>query len=366
MKKTIAAAVAVMYMAAAALTAQAAPEISAKAAILIEAGTGTVLYEKNADEPMLVASITKIMTALIVIETCDIGGMVTVSGEAAGVEGSSLYLEAGETVPLRQLLYGMMLESGNDAAAAVACHAAGSIEAFTDLMNERAKSLGCANTHFDNPHGLDSEDHHSSARDMALISAEAMKNEEFKRIVSTKSISIGGESYKNHNKLLWNYEGAVGVKTGYTKAAGRTLVSCAERDGMTLICVTLSDPDDWDDHMSLYDEAFASWKVYKTPAAGEEIARVPVISGTEDTASAAPQESCAVLLPIDAEVTTRVEVPRFVYAQVNKGDRAGTLRVFHDGCEIFTSEINYTETVDRDRTQLVSFWQRLSNKLIGR
>jgi len=365
-KKIITAAVAVLYLAAAALTAKAAPEISAKAAILIEAGTGTVLFEKNADEPMLVASITKIMTALVALETCDIGGTVTVSAEAAGVEGSSLYLEAGETVPLRQLLYGMMLESGNDAAAAVACHAAGSVAAFTDLMNERAESLGCTNTHFDNPHGLDSEDHHASARDMAIISAEAMKNEEFKRIVSTKSISIGGESYKNHNKLLWNYDGAVGVKTGYTKAAGRTLVSCAERDGMMLICVTLSAPDDWDDHTILYDDAFSSWKVYKTPAVGENVVQVPVISGTKDTAAAAPRESGIMLIPADAVMTTEVEVPRFVYARVNEGDRAGTLRVFRDGKEIFTSEINYTETVDRDDTQLVSFWQRLSDRLSGR
>ena len=170
-----------------------------------------------------------------------------------------MYLREGEKLSVRELLYGLLLHSGNDAATALACHIAGSEAEFARLMNEKAAELGMENSSFENPHGLDGEARHASARDMALLTAAALDNALFCEIVATKEISLAGRSFKNHNKLLWNCEGVIGVKTGYTKAAGRTLVSACAREGSTLICVTLCDGDDWNDHSRLYDWAFENF-----------------------------------------------------------------------------------------------------------
>ena len=176
--------------------------------------------------------------------------------EAAGIEGSSLYLKAGDTRSVRELLYGLMLRSGNDAAAALAVCCDGSVEAFVARMNTRARELGLRQTHFANPSGLDDEDHYSTARELALLARAAMENRTFREVVSTRSITIDGRTMTNHNKLLWRYEGALGVKTGYTRTAGRILVGAAERDGRRLIAVTIADPNDWADHAALYDYGF--------------------------------------------------------------------------------------------------------------
>ncbi len=231
-----------------------AVEVSATAAVLLDADTGQVLYEKNGDEQMLIASTTKIMTALVVLEQAGLDDTVTVTRDHMA-EGSSMYLKPGETVRVEELLYGLLLCSGNDAALALtAC--AGGPEPFVALMNEKAAALGMTRTSFANPNGLDAEGHYSTARDMAVLAAAAMEEPTFRRICSSRSVTIGQRTMENHNRLLRQVEGCIGLKTGYTKAAGRTLVSCAERGGCRLIAVTLRDSDDWADHAALYEYGF--------------------------------------------------------------------------------------------------------------
>ena len=233
------------------------PQVSAKSAALLDGTTGECLYEKNGDQRALNASTTKIMTGLLVCEAGDLGRTVTVPETAAGTEGSSMYLKSGETLTRRELLYGMMLHSGNDAALTLAISISGSEAAFVRQMNRRACALNLTQTHFANPHGLDSGENYSTALDLARLAQAALQNEQFRAVVSTKTITCAGRTLTNHNKLLWRYDGCIGVKTGYTRHAGRILVSAAERGGRMLIAVTISDPDDWRDHVSLLDYGFA-------------------------------------------------------------------------------------------------------------
>ncbi|WP_145523947.1 D-alanyl-D-alanine carboxypeptidase family protein [Virgibacillus sp. SK37] len=252
--------------------ASAAPGVSANNAVLIEQSTGRVLFEKDAHSQESIASITKIMTAIIAIESGKMKEKVTVSREAIYTEGSSIYLEQGEKMTLEDLVYGLMLRSGNDAAVAIAEHVGGSLEGFVYLMNEKAKWLGMENTHFDNPHGLDSDNHYSSAYDMAILTKYAMNNEKYKEISGTTSYKSDGRTYSwvNKNKLLTQYyEYCTGGKTGFTKKTGRTLVSTASKDGMDLIAVTLNAPDDWKDHMSLYEWGFENFDMKTLTDKGE-------------------------------------------------------------------------------------------------
>lgn len=229
-------------------------EVSATAAVLMDADMGQVLYEKNGDRQMLIASTTKIMTALVVLEHAAPDDVITVTPDHMA-EGSSMYLRAGETVRVEELLYGLLLCSGNDAALALT-ECAGGLTPFVALMNEKAAALGMAHTSFANPNGLDADGHYSTARDMAVLAAAAVENPTFRRICSSRSVTIGQRTMENHNRLLRQVEGCVGLKTGYTRAAGRTLVSCAERDGCRLVAVTLQDGNDWADHAALYDYGF--------------------------------------------------------------------------------------------------------------
>ena len=240
--------------------------VSARYACVIDALTGNVLFEKNAHERHSMASTTKIMTALVALENAELSDVVKVSNNAAGTEGSSIYLKSGEEITLEHLLYGLMLASGNDAAIAIAEHVGGSVPNFAKMMTDKAKSLGLKNTSFKNPNGLDADGHYTTAYDLAIITRAALENEKFKEIVSTKTknISNGNESYmrtlSNHNKLLSLYNGCIGVKTGYTKKTGRCLVSAAERDGFRVIAVTLNAPDDWNDHKNMLDNAFKNYR----------------------------------------------------------------------------------------------------------
>ena len=229
-------------------------EVSATAAVLMDADMGQVLYEKNGDRQMLIASTTKIMTALVVLEHAAPDDVITVTPDHMA-EGSSMYLKAGETVRVEELLYGLLLCSGNDAALALT-ECAGGLTPFVALMNEKAAALGMARTSFANPNGLDADGHYSTARDMAVLAAAAVENPTFRRICSSRSVTIGQRTMENHNRLLRQMEGCVGLKTGYTQAAGRTLVSCTERDGCRLVAVTLQDGNDWADHAALYDYGF--------------------------------------------------------------------------------------------------------------
>ncbi|MBP3950530.1 D-alanyl-D-alanine carboxypeptidase family protein [Bacillus suaedae] len=240
--------------------------VSAQGAILMEQESGRILFAKNADQPMRIASITKIMTALLAIESGKMDEMVEISTRAEGTEGSSIYLRAGEKMKLEDLVYGLMLRSGNDSAVAIAEHVGGSLEGFVYMMNEKAKQLGMLNTMFQNPHGLDDhEDHFSTAHDMALLTQYAMNYEDYQTIVSTKSHRVEGDQTRvwgNKNRLLTElYKYSTGGKTGYTKRAKRTLVSTASKEGNDYIVVTLNAPSDWHDHMNLFNWAFETYKV---------------------------------------------------------------------------------------------------------
>ncbi|HZW68643.1 MAG TPA: D-alanyl-D-alanine carboxypeptidase family protein [Pseudogracilibacillus sp.] len=233
--------------------------VSANQAVLIEQATGRVLYEKDSHEPSPVASITKVMTALLAIEYGDLKDKVSTSKRATSVGGSSIYLQVDEALSLEDLLYGLMLRSGNDAAVAIAEHIAGSVEGFSFLMNEKARYLGMTNTQFMNPHGLDEDGHYSTAYDIALLMRHAMENDVFKEISNTKSYLSENRDYKwfNKNKLLTHlYPHSTGGKTGFTKKAGRTLVSTAMKDDIELIVVTLDASNDWNDHIQLYERYF--------------------------------------------------------------------------------------------------------------
>lgn len=258
---------------------QAAPDVSAAQAILMDAESGRVLFDKEAYEARPIASITKIMTAILAIESGKMDEKATVSRNAIYTEGSSIYLEQGEQIKIQDLVYGLMLRSGNDAAVAIAEHIGGSEEGFVYLMNEKAKWLGMNQTHFTNPHGLDDEDHYSSAYDMAILTRDAMKNKQFQEISGSTSYLSENRSYswRNKHKLVTGYyENATGGKTGYTKRTGRTLVTTAEKNGHSLIVVTLNAGNDWNDHIALFEWGFE--KLTENNPENEE--KVKVTSGS--------------------------------------------------------------------------------------
>lgn len=323
----------------------AAPTVSARSAILMDRSTGRVLWAQNADERALIASTTKIMTGLLVSERCNLDAPVEIPPEAVAVEGSSMDLQAGAVYEVRTLLYGMMLHSGNDAATALAIYCAGSVENFARLMNQKAQALGLEDSHFVNPHGLDDPEHYATASDLARLTAAAMENPVFREVVSTKTISLEGRQFTNHNKLLWQYPGAIGVKTGYTSAAGRILVSCANRQGRELIAVTIHDPNDWADHAALLDYGFSTFTLEQIASAGAVLGQVPVLGGEAGFGQVVVSED--VVLPVGAEeaVLATVDVPRFVYAPVRGGDFAGVLRVYVDGAETMSVPLFWKQTV---------------------
>ena len=245
--------------------------LSAQSAILIDGATGEVIYEKNADKKMPMASTTKIMTAICTTENINSNVPIRVNSDAAGIEGSSIYLKAGEKITIKELLCGMLLNSGNDAATALALEVAGSVEKFSEIMNKTAIKIGANSTNFKNSSGLYDENHYTTARDLAKIAAYAMENPLIRWIVGLMEIKISNDGkglryLKNHNKLLWQYEGCTGIKTGYTKKCGRCLVSSAKRGSKELIAVTLNAPDDWRDHKILFDYGFKDENTPSSPA----------------------------------------------------------------------------------------------------
>ena len=256
-----------------------ADAVSARRAYAVDAVSGRVLYEKNPTERSLIASTTKIMTALIVCEQCNVLDRMRIPKEAVGIEGSSMYLKEGEVLTLQELLYGLMLSSGNDAAVALAIYCGGTVEGFAELMNDKAHNLGLTGTHFENPNGLDSPGHYSTAKDLGTLAAYAMENPIFYKTVSAKNVKVGDRYLTNHNKLLWRVAGADGVKTGFTKAAGRILVSSATRDGRRIIVVTIDDPSDWSDHAALMEEGFSRYAIGRIVNQGDRVGSVEVVGG---------------------------------------------------------------------------------------
>ena len=272
-----------------------APAVSAASAVLMDAETGRVLYAHNEQEPRAIASTTKLMTALVAAEYLggDLSETVEIKREWTGIEGTSLYLKPGETITLKTLLYGLLLHSGNDAAVALAGICGGEVETFVGWMNQRAQDLGMTNTHFSDPNGLGDENHYASALDMAKLGVACLQNPTVAEILSTRTITLEGRQLTNHNKLLWQYEGCTGMKTGYTRQAGRTLVSSAERNGQTLVCVTLNDRDDWNDHKALLDYGFSAFPRQVLAEEGEELGRVPLQGSLLHMASVEARETVA-------------------------------------------------------------------------
>ena len=348
-------------------TLPAPPNTGATSAVLLDVTDDRFLLLQNADERRPMASTTKIMTALVVLEKRELDEVVTVPPEAIGVEGSSIYLFAGEQITVRTLLYALLLSSANDAAVALACHTAGSVADFALLMNARAEKMGLTDTHFTNPHGLYDEAHYTTARELALITREALKNEMFAEIVATARYSApqlgteGTRLFLNHNRLLKSYEGTVGVKTGFTKKSGRCLVSAARRDGLLLLAVTLNDAGDWQDHKMLFDWGFAHYECFSpTPAA----ITLPVVGGTKGTVAIVPTGTLSLTLPrTHGEITCVAELPRFLFSGFEAGKAVGRLLYYMDGKVIATVPLQTAEDVPR-ATLRRGFLKRLQDIFI--
>ncbi|ADG06517.1 D-alanyl-D-alanine carboxypeptidase family protein [Kyrpidia tusciae] len=304
--------------------------ISAQGAAVVDVGSGRVLYEKNGDQMMPIASLTKIVTGWLAVESGRLDERVTISANAARKEGSSVYLRAGETYTLRDLVYAMMLRSGNDAATAVAEHLAGSEARFAALMNAKAREMGLRHVHFANPHGLDAPGHGASAVDLARMTAKALQNPEFAAVVRTKyhRMPWPGEAWdrvmRNKNKMLWRYPGADGVKTGYTKRAGRCLASSATRDGHQVVVVVLKDPDDWADTARLFDHVFQTYEWVPVQAGP---ASVPVRGGVVPTVPVRVQGPDRFPIRADEKFHMDWELKPRLRAPVSRGEPVGLLRI---------------------------------------
>lgn len=338
---------------------------SAVSSILINADTGEVLYENNADEERAIASTTKIMTALLTLESGQLDRRFTVDSMAIRVEGTSMGLREGDIVTRRALCYGMLLPSGNDAANAAAVSISGSLTAFADKMNEKAAALGMTNTHFVTPSGLDADGHYSTARDMAILTRAALKNEEFRKIcgLSSAAISFGNPPYRrtlyNSNKLLARYEGCIGVKTGFTDNARRCLVSAAERDGVTLIAVTLNAADDWNDHTRLLNYGFTTVTAREIVPESFEL---EVAGGVKEKITVSPKSTVTLGLTDESEaaVTLRYYLPAFVYGGIAKGEQLGTAEIYVSDQLIETVPLIAEESCPRAEAKK-GLWEQITD-----
>ncbi len=327
-------------------------EPSARAYALYCVNNGELLLSENPDERLPIASTTKIMTTLLTLEEAEKDNRVVEFTDEMSAEGSSMYLKPGEQVRLYDLAVGMMMQSGNDAANAAAISIAGSAEKFADLMNRKAEEIGMKNTHFVTPSGLDDEAHYSTARDMALLMAYALNNNSFRTLTEQKHMTVhfvkpDGKrvTYPNHNRLLSLYDSCIGGKTGYTMTAGRCLVTAAERDGLTLVAVTLDDRDDWDDHIALYDYGFENYAAY-IPGKTSDF-RVPVVGGTSEEAAVYAQVNEGIVIPRDRvkDIQTTVIMPPFLYAPTQGESAVGRVLYTLDGEKIGESPLLIADSI---------------------
>ena len=317
-------------------------EISAKAAIVISADTNEVVFEKNAYKKLPMASTTKIMTSILALEYGANNFMYSVTEEMVSVEGSSIGLLPGDKISLKTLVKGMLLESGNDAANSVAHIVGGSIDDFVSLMNYKAKELGMNSTSFETPSGLDGDNHYSSAFDMALLGSYAIKNPEFRQICSSHNqiVYYGNEPYRrvfsNNNKLLKLYDGAFGIKTGFTKKSGRCLVSAVQKDGKTLVAVTLNAPDDWNDHIKMYDYSFPLVKAYNLSCDVEDV-DANVVGGDKTSVSVKMNEVTSFTTSNqDFSYTSKIFINKFLYAPVYCGDIVGFVEFYDKNSKLIS------------------------------
>ncbi len=330
-------------------------DTSARSAVVMDVQTGRVLYAKNMQEKRAMASTTKIMTTLVAIESGKLGETVKVDQGSTLVEGSSIYLKAGEQQTVENLLFGVMLRSGNDAALAVATHVGGSIPGFVEMMNRKASEIGAKDTHFANPHGLDASDHYTTAYDLALIASHALRNAKFAEIVRTKSKTIPGppdvswsRTMINKNKMLWQLEGGDGVKTGYTGKAGRCLVSSATRNGMQLVCVVLDCGPMWEDSTALLEYGFKNFAL-ETVIRKDKVAKVlNVKDGKSDFVSVKPSaEVKAALSQGEKEkLVTKTYLQETVKAPIHAGDEAGKLEVYLNDVLLGSVMLVYCESIE--------------------
>lgn len=328
-------------------------DITAKSAVVMDQQSKRILYTKNENEQLPFASTTKIMTAILAIEMCDMDQVVKIDDKAIGIEGSSIHLEKGEELKVIDLLYGLMLHSGNDAAVALAIYISGDIDNFAALMNYKAKAIGAVHTNFANPNGLPNSSHFTTAYDLALISQYAMSNDTFREIVSTKSVTIKstGDTVRvrnlvNKNKLLYSYEGANGIKTGYTDLAGRCFCGAAEKNGMQLVSVVLNSKNTYGDTTKLFDYYFNNYSYYTFFAKGEYILSIPITGSKAGEYKVYAPNDILVPLSKDEVGTTQVKYnfPKSLQAPMKKGDKIGEIQIiFKDN-----SNINIDITLQKD------------------
>ena len=345
-------------------------DVSAKSAMLMCADSGSIVWSKNENEPLPMASTTKIMTAILALEHCAAHGNneVEITPEMVRVEGTSMGLAAGDIINLEDLAKGMMLCSGNDAANAISIAVSGETEKFITLMNEKSKLIGMKNTKFSTPSGLDKDNHHSTAYDMALLGSYAMENEEFAKIVSQKSMNIKflnpskSVGYRNHNKLLRLYPHCNGIKTGFTKLAGRCLVSSAQKNGVKLICVTLNAPSDWDDHMNLYNYGFEN-TILKNFDDKNFTSSIKIKNGTKNETNVSAITDFSVSLKAGEEnaVIRKVELPEIHNAPIEKGQILGKIVYYINDKAIGKNDIVACETVLENKTQKSGFFSGIKN-----
>ena len=333
--------------------------LSAEKAIVLDAVSGQVIYEKNADSQSLIASTTKIMTALVVCEQCNVLDRVRIPKEAVGIEGSSMYLQEGEVLTIQELLYGLMLRSGNDAAVALAIYCGGTVEGFAELMNDKARTLGMKDSHFVNPNGLDAQGHYSTARDLAKLASYAMDNPIFYKTASAKNVKVGERYLINHNKLLWRVEGADGVKTGYTKAAGRILVSSATRQGRRLIGVTINAPDDWNDHSKLLEEGFTRFHMARIVTRGDCVGAVEIAGGQRGQVGLIAADDFEIALTDGEHPELVFSGAGFVYAPAVMGADAGYAHIRIGEKTVGKIPLIYGETIEPEIEKEKSLFDRL-------
>ena len=328
------------------------PEVSARTALVMDVNTGKILYDKKGEEKIFPASTTKIMTALLALENGNLAQKVKVSQNAAGVEGSSIYLTKDEIIPLEDLLYGLMLRSGNDAATAIAEEVGGNLEGFVEMMNRRAADIGAENTHFMNPSGLHHEEHYTTAKDMAMIAREAMQNPDFKKVAASKTwVCDRGEGkynyFYNKNKVVYQYEGGTGIKIGYTQAAGRTLVASSERDGIELICVVMDAPNWFQDTYRLMDYVYNLYEPV-TVLPGERPLKASFVGGGDKSyAMVGLKEDivCPIIKGGITNISVKYTIPKKVRAPIQRWQEAGTLDIYMDDVYLFSKPLYYLEDI---------------------
>lgn len=339
--------------------------LSGESYILMDELSGRVLYEKNAHNKMPMASTTKIMTALVAIENGAKDDIICIDEKAVGIEGSSIYLREGERMTLEDILYGLMLRSGNDSAVAIGIHIGGTVENFVKMMNEKADSIGAKNTHFTNPNGLHDDMHYSTSYDLALITREAFKYDLFKEIVGTKLYTSTREKnnfYLNKNKTLWECQGGDGVKTGYTTSSGRCLVSSAKRKNMRLIAVTLNGRDWFNDNYKLIEYGFSNFKPFMIYDKGQHIKSIGIDNGKNEKLSLVAENE--LVYPLSQEESERISVITEIdelSLPINKGDKLGYINTYLDGKQIGRTKLIARQSIEKLNV-FEKLWYKIKNK----